>query len=529
MEMPLQGPRRHRRAARDLKRTRLSPLRLFIIAVAFEITSFAAHAAAPSLTSVVIEGSSVYGAAQLFDVYAGELGKPMTRDTAQAVVLAVAAHYESDGYARPQVQVGAALAEFGVLHVDVLEPRITRVEIKGDPGPHRSALERIAADVVGQAPLRKDELAKELARARELPGLTLKASTARDDAMPGAYVLALDTAFDRVSGLVRFTNRGTDEVGPEFLLGQVVTHGLAHGRATVGVLFGAATQYSEYRGIGVLAAARTGDAGGKVTFTAFRSRAQPHEVALAADLRYGRDTSSLRFTRPVHESGARTLSFGAGLDLDDLLIQFRGMRLRDERLRMLVTGAYWRGRAGPSVEYAASAEIVRGLGGLGSRLQAADLATDPRREDFTLAKLSYTRLSRFASAWSLRLDAFAQKSGDVLPYTQQFKIGGDRLGRGFDVARVAGDSGLGAKIELRRRLPGAPAALSGASLYGFYDAGAAWRENASDRASASTTGIGFAVQNGKTSAYVEAAEPLTQPRARSRIGRSIFVELTRSF
>ena len=40
----------------------------------------------------------------------------------------------------------------------------------------------------------------------------------------------------------------------------------------------------------------------------------------------------------------------------------------------------------------------------------------------------------------------------VLPDSERFKIGGDRLGRGFEVAEIAGDSGIGAKIELRRDL-----------------------------------------------------------------------------
>lgn len=510
-------------------RTRPSPILLFIIAAALEITTVAAHAASPALTSVVVEGATVYGPSDLFNVYASELGKPITRETAQAVVLSLAEKYEADGYTRPQIRVVPALAEIGVLRLDVLEPRISRVEIEGDPGPHRSELERIGDEITAEVPLRRDRLAAGLARARALPGLTLSASTARDEASPGAYALSLDTKFDRVSGLVRFTNRGTDQVGPEFLLGQVITNGVAHGRATLGLLFGAATEYNEYRGLGFIASGSTGDAGGKITLTGFRSHAEPHEPSLDVNVRYVRDTSSLRFTHPVHASAARSLSLAAGLNVDDLLIEVRGLRLRDEQLRMLVTGAYWRGRSKPSVQYAASAELVHGLDGLGSGLYAADLAVDPRRADFTLIKLSYTRLLRFAAQWSLRLDTFAQQSNDVLPYTQQFKIGGDRLGRGFDVARVAGDTGVGGKIELRRGLPGAPALLSGASLYGFYDLGAAWRENASGRDSASTAGFGFGVQNAKTSAYVEVAEPLTQPTARVHIGRSVFVELARSF
>ena len=42
--------------------------------------------------------------------------------------------------------------------------------------------------------------------------------------------------------------------------------------------------------------------------------------------------------------------------------------------------------------------------------------------------------------------------GFVFPDSERFKIGGDRLGRGFEVAEIAGDRGIGGKLELRRDL-----------------------------------------------------------------------------
>jgi hypothetical protein len=33
---------------------------------------------------------------------------------------------------------------------------------------------------------------------------------------------------------------------------------------------------------------------------------------------------------------------------------------------------------------------------------------------------------------------------------QRFKIGGDRLGRSYEVAEIAGDQGIGAKVEVRQ-------------------------------------------------------------------------------
>ena len=119
---------------------------------------------------------------------------------------------------------------------------------------------------------------------------------------------------------------------------------------------------------------------------------------------------------------------------------------------MLKVGSNWNWRSGTAVQYAGSIDLVKGLDGFGSGLAAVDLVDDPRRADFALTRLSFTRLTRFGERWSVRLDVLGQQTAYVLPYGERFKIGGDRLGRGFEVAEIAGDQGLGAKVEGRSRL-----------------------------------------------------------------------------
>jgi hemolysin activation/secretion protein len=314
-----------------------------------------------------------------------------------------------------------------------------------------------------------------------LPGLTLHASTARDTTNANLYRLDLDTEFKRTTGAIRLSNRGTDEAGPNFVLGQVMVNGLLRGQTNLGAMFGAATDYDEYHGLGLLANVGVGSTGGRFSFSGFRSRSNPHEPVVDRDDSYLRDRASIAYVRPIPSVERASLSLTAGLDFDDLEILRTGNRLRDERLRMLTLGSRWTWRHGRTTQYLAAAELVQGLDAFGSGLAALDLAVDPRRADFTLSRLTFARLSRLGDHWSVRLDAFAQQTAYTLPYGERFKIGGDRLGRGFEVAEIAGDQGLGAKVELRRSLPGASAALRNASAYGFYDVGAAWKQNAPGR------------------------------------------------
>ena len=504
-------------------------VRIGIILLAFELIFASPAAAAANLVSVVVRGSTVYDAPTLFDVYRAQLGKPVTAAGARAIATALIQKYEADGYSPPQAKLDDSLLEAGILRIDLLEPRIGEVRVNGDPGPHLERLETLGTRLREDAPITQAVVAETLRQMRSLPGLTLQASTARDDTSTNVYRLDLDTQFDRTTGVVRLSNRGTDEAGPVFVLGQVMFNGLLGGRTNLGATFGSATDYEEYHGLGLLAQVGVGTAGGGLSFSGFRSRSDPHETPVDRDDDYLRDRASISFARPLPGVERANFVLAAALDLDDLEILRSGERLRDERLRMLSVGPRWSWRHEHGAQYLVGLDVVKGLDAMGSGLTALDIAEDARRADFTLTRLTFARLSRFGESWSVRLDALAQQTPHVLPYVERFKIGGERLGRGFEVAEIAGDEGIGAKIELRRGLDNAPAILSGASLYCFYDIGAAFKNDVPGRESAATAGFGFAVQGRRVSSTIELAKPLTHPDVEGRKELALFAELALLF
>jgi hemolysin activation/secretion protein len=500
-----------------------------IICLALEVTSVPASAAAPNLVSVVVRGSTVYDAPTLFAVYREQLGKPVTAAGARAIMAALLEKYEADGYSPPQAKLDDALLEIGVLRIDLSEPRIGEVRVNGDPGPHLKRLETLGNRLRSEGPITQASIAATLREMRSLPGLTLQATTARDETGAQVYRLDLDTQFDRTSGVVRLSNRGTHEAGPNFVLGQFMFNGLLGGQTNLGAMFGSATDYAEYHGLGLLANVGVGTAGGRLAFTGFRSRSNPQEPIVDRDDAYLGDRASMAFVRPLPRFDRANLTLTAALDLDDLEIERSGNSLRDERLRMLSIGPRWSWSHGRDAQSFIGVDLVKGLDAMGSGLTAPDLADDPRRADFILARLTFTRINRFGAGWSLRVDALGQKTPHTLPYGERFKIGGDRLGRGFEVAEIAGDSGFGAKVELRRNLLDTPRMLRGASLYGFYDIGAAFKEDAPGRESAATAGFGFAVSAGRVSSIVELAQPLTHPDVEGRKDLTLFAELSLGF
>jgi hemolysin activation/secretion protein len=503
--------------------------RLVISALVLTFAGIVHAAETQPLSGAVIRGSSVYTSAELFGAYRSELGKPIDRTSARAVITAVEAMYERDGYARPEISADAALLENGILQLDVSEPRISEVAMKGDCGPHRITLERLAAPLAGMQPIRRTEVQRALARMRELPGLTLSATTRRDGAQGNGFVLDVQTSFDPLDGMVRMSNRGTEDVGPAFIAGQAIANGLFGRGEKLGLVATAATDLAEYRGGGAFVDAPLGDSGTRAFVLAFVSLSEPAiETGEPLD-RYARDRLTLRVTRPLVKSSRFDLAASAAFDADDFEIVRDGEELREERLRVLQAGSRLTWRSGGSTQYSISLELRQGLDDFGASLQATDLPDDLRRADFLLTRLNAVRLTQLNERWSLRLDLLAQASGYVLPYSERFKIGGERLGRGFEVTEVAGDSGVGAKVELRRSFAPQLAFVGRPSVYGFYDVGAAWAQDASGRASAATGGLGIAAHAGRVTGYLEVAKPLTRPDVEGRKSATVFAEISVPF
>ena len=183
--------------------------------------------------------------------------------------------------------------------------------------------------------------------------------------------------------------------------------------------------------------------------------------------------------------------------------------------------------ASGAVEGAIQADVVIVGAGPCGLFQIFELGLQVRHglNAFWMTKLQFTELVHFAPSWTVRLEAFGQQSAYVLPDRERYKIGGERLGRDFEVTEMAGDQGLGAKAELRREMPSAAAMVGKTSVYGFYDFAAAWKQDLPGRESAATAGLGVAVEYWRLSGSIEIAKPLTHADVEGDRGAKVFAEV----
>jgi hemolysin activation/secretion protein len=363
---------------------------------------------------------------------------------------------------------------------------------------------------------------------RTLPGLSITATTRPDDTQRNGHELAIEAGFQRLEGVVQMSNRGTSEVGRNFVMTQLTVNSLLGLEEKIGLIVAAASDYDEYHGAGAYIDAPLGSDSTRANAMLFRSDSNPSEEPDLPD-QYRRDHGALTISHVLPTGSVLSASFAGVFEFDNLDIDRAGVQIRDDRLRIVELESRLGWRWNTVTQYGLTLELRHGLDGLGSGLYDATVADDPRREDFTLLRLQLTWLRTLATAWTLRFDGFAQGTGYVLPYSERFKIGGDRLGRGYEVPEIAGDQGLGAKVELRRDLTSASSVFGRTQVYGFYDFGATWQQDTGNRESAATAGIGAARQGEKITGYLEVAMPLTHPDVDGSTDPTLFCELSYRF
>jgi hemolysin activation/secretion protein len=188
--------------------------------------------------------------------------------------------------------------------------------------------------------------------------------------------------------------------------------------------------------------------------------------------------------------------------------------------------ANWRGTGRSSL---LSSEVELGMNGPDNNPGDISQADEPGQNSFSIWRVHFARTVRLGDSWTWRVDGYGQYSDDVLSSVKQFKVGGGRIGRGFEAASASGDQGAGIKLDLRRSIGAEVPWFGPAQLYGYYDLGAAWRNDEPGRESGASTGVGLNTRGERFAGYLEIAMPLTRPDADGSKDAGIFAELSYRF
>lgn len=439
------------------------------------------------LKGVTVTGASVIPPAELAPIWAGLIGTTVDLAVLEDIAARISATYRGRGYVLSQAALPAQTVADGRVEIRVVEGFIDGLAVSGGKPNQQALAGRYFAPVPADRPLRLRTLERAVLLSRDTFGAEVETVLEPSPRTFGAADLGVAMTPDPVLGFAAIDNRGSRLYGDWTvsaggtsynLLGQneridgLVSLSPEAGKLAFGqlildmpipALLGTRLDGARFEALGEISRSdpdlgRSGAEG----LSAVGREANLRAGLIVPFVRSRSENLFGRLNLGWRESENRTRFFGMDVaDSTDRLVVLEGRLTWDIADRVggvsLVDGAI---RQGLDI---GGAEVGGDGGG---------------RPDFTTLRLNLTRLQRLdtAGTWSLWTEAMGQYATTVLPDAERFALGTASIGRGYAPGNTTGDSGLGARLELRRQMGESPA-FTAAELYAFGDWGRAYDRN----------------------------------------------------
>lgn len=452
-----------------------------------------APAAVMAVGAVSIDGATAFGGPVLQPMVADLVGPAIPLGRVEAARAGLLGLYRDSGYVFTTVD--AVLHADGTLHFVIGESQVTEVLLDGDIGPAGAQVLRFLENLRQVRPLDVASLERWLLLAKDIPGVALQPVLRPAGTGGGALTLVAKVRRQAVSGYVSADNRADRVTGPEQALAVVQLNSFtSFGERTELALFGAA-RFSQLFG---QASSEFYVAGNGLRVRLYGGHGYARPSGVLSGIGYQGETTiaGAGATYPLIRRRAYSLTLDAAFDTiesDTDINSFGGTttRLSHDSLRVLRVGAVGalydqvlgEGRQGANQ---LTVRLSQGLDAFGARSNARTGAT----VGFTKIMFDATRVQTLFTPWegasvAVQGTLAGQWSNDVLPLAEKFYLGGARLGRGFFAGEVTGDRALGASAEVQLTSLfnatwfGTAVQLQ-PTLYGFYDWGHSWENQAVD-------------------------------------------------
>jgi hemolysin activation/secretion protein len=437
------------------------------------------------LAAIVVDGSTVYSAAELKALYEALLGKEVTAADIYAAASAISAKYGQDGYLVAKVLVvpQAASADNATIHLRVVEGYIERVELSGSAARYRDLWSACFGNVRAERPARTKTIERCLLLASDLPGLKFSSALKAGVNPNGGIVLVVSMTEKPFEAAVRVDNRGALGQGPWEQTTSLTEYNRLGWDESFNLTYATAFPWKELHYVGANWRQVLTPEGLVLDVNANVSYTNPGLAELRR-LNYLGDSRNAEggLTYPVIRAREQNLRLSALLFDENAATEALGARLTSDRLRG------FRARANFDETDAALgtvgltqliATFSKGLEGLGSTRNGDPLASIAGgRVDFSKIDFTLSRMQTLAGSFSVYGAISGQAAESALLAAEQCFYGGAQYGRAFYTQQFSGDRCLLELGELRFdfEIPHIP--LTHFQLYGFIDHGDLWRVGA---------------------------------------------------
>lgn len=458
------------------------------------------------IASVRLTGNTSVPATKLLPLFEPFAGQTVTLATIEQARIAIISAYGQAGYPFITATAGITPGPNGAeLLMAVTEGRIAAVRLDGDIGPAGTQVLRFLNRLVSGQTITTRALERALLLSGDVPGVKVS-SVVRPlpEGQEGDLELVVQVTRQAVSGYATVDNRGPRFAGPvEWLLVAGANSFSSLGERTELTLFQAQDREQTFGQIASNFFA--GGSGLNVRVYAGAGISRPGSPLNAIGYRGYVSVFGLSATYPIIRSRPLNLYATAQFDALNSAIDLgpNSTRSNVDEVRALrfglegsVLDTLLSFAPGPGISNG-NLRIHQGLlwfGGGGGGPNGASRAGS----DFTFTKLTgelarVQPLLAIADGVTFGVQGIVagQWSNDVLPVAEKFYLGGNRLGRGFYIGQVTGDSavGLSGELQLDVRLPSVTIAGTGtrpfelqpnAQFYMFRDYGVAYQNLPTD-------------------------------------------------
>jgi hemolysin activation/secretion protein len=427
-----------------------------------------APAAAQGVTvgAIRIDGATMLPQSAFAPVIERYAGRRLSPAELQSLAGEVADVARAAGFGLATAWVAQQRVSNGILRVTLDEGRIDEIRAEGSAA---EVVNRMLAPLADGRPVRTARLERQLLLAADLPGV--RVGQARVDRRGGRTLLRLRAERDRLQGRALLDNWGPSSVGPvrAHLSGDLNGVFSDDDQLTVGGVM-TALDPEEFGLIRAGYSKMLGRGGTEAGVYGYLAGSRPGGFDDRVD--GGSREASALLSHAFHRSRASGLTADLEFTLRRATQNFRGARLRDDRLATLTASAQAFAKLGEG-RGRLRAALVQGLD-----LFDATLEGDPRasRPDgsavFTKLEVSGAYDRPLGQRVSMSVQAEGQIASRALLASEEMGLGGRYFLRGYDYRELSGDTGFAASVELRFDLASPPRPVRAAQIYGYADAGA---------------------------------------------------------
>lgn len=488
------------------------------------------------VSSIDVDGVTAYLSGAFADLTVGMVGRKVPLADLFRAAAMIEARYRRDGYILTRAIVPAQEAADGHYRIQVVEGYVSAVDLTGDAGSEAGLLHHYLDAVTATRPAKLAVIERALLLANDVPGITARAVLTPAPDTHGAARLLVEVHRKPVDAFATINNRGSRFAGPVTGTIGLDLNGLGSFGGHVGGIY--FTTFDHEQNYGELSVdGRISGAGLKLRAWGSYASSRPGSILAPLDIRSRSLVGGVGLDYPLVRTRALSVWTHGSFEITDDHTDILGTRDSADRQRIARVGVSaqlqdpWRGANTISITAHKGLDILN-----------ASHDGDPTPQSRLGGRSDFLKLTATASHYqplysapwgglALQVSAAGQYAADRLLALEQFHVGGEALGRGFNPSQYSGDQGIAGSAELQLTLLKQIGPITGQQFYTFFDA-ASVRDRDSLRGwtGIQSTGGGVRADIGpRFSVQVELAVPYKGGRqigARLDEGAQVFFRLT---